>query len=65
MVEISDSANTSNHSVDTKQLKNFTRYNEKEETLLLVDFTLDQALDPSRWDEVQITKLFVTKKKRA
>lgn len=65
MVEISDSANTSNYSVDTHQLKNFTRYNEKEEMLLSVDFTLDQALDPSRWDEVKISKLFVTTKKRA
>ena len=65
MVGISDSAKTTNDSVETKQLKNFTRYNEKEETLLSVDFTLDQALDPSRWDEVQITKLFVTTKKRA
>lgn len=65
MVEISDSANTSNNSVDTHQLKNFTRYNEKEEMLLSVDFTLDQALDPRRWDEVQIAKLFVSTKKRA
>lgn len=65
MVETSNSVNVSNNSVDMQQLKSYTRYDEKEETLLSIVFTLDQALDPSRWDEVQSTKFFVTTKKRA
>lgn len=65
MVETSNSVNLPNNSVDTQQLKSYTRYNEKEKTLLSIVFTLDQALDPSCWDEVQTTKFFVTTKKRA
>ena len=65
MVEVSARVFVEMDAAQSSQFKNFTRHFENEGVMLSVDFTLEQALNPERWDEAIVKQLIVTHKKRA
>lgn len=65
MVEVSARVFVEMDAAQSSQLKNFTRHFENEGVMLSVDFTLEQALNPERWDEAIVKQLMVTYKKGA